>query len=113
MKRASILLVAVLLLALPVLLVSAPQGKGDAKAGKAVFTKSCAACHGAEGEGKPAIAKALKVELRHLGAKEVQDKSDEQLLKESVEGTGKMKAVKGLSEKDQADLLAFLRTLKK
>ena len=112
MKRASIFLVSILVLALPVLLLSAPQGKGDVAAGKAVYTRSCASCHGPEGEGKPAIAKVMKVELRHLGSKEVQDKTDEQLLKESVDGIGKMKPVK-VTEKDKADLLAFLRSLKK
>ncbi len=84
----------------------------DAEAGKAVFEKKCAACHGKEGEGKPALAKTLNVELRHLGSKEVQGKTDEELRKESVDGTGKMKPVKGLSEADIANLVAFLRTLK-
>jgi cytochrome c553 len=85
---------------------------GDVDAGKAVFTKKCAACHGKEGEGKPALAKALKVEIRHLGSKAVQDKTDEVLRKESVEGVGKMKPVKGMSDADVDNLIAFLRTLK-
>ncbi len=86
---------------------------GDAKAGKAVYDKKCATCHGANGEGKPAMAKALKVEMRDLGSKEVQAKTDEQLKKESVEGIGKMKPVAGLAEKDVTDLIAFIRSLKK
>lgn len=102
--------VVVVLLALPLSQVAA-QAKGDAKAGKLVYDKKCAACHGPNGEGKPALAKALKVEIRDLGAKEVQSKTDEQLRKESVEGIGKMKAVPGMSEKEIQDLMAFLRSL--
>jgi cytochrome c553 len=86
---------------------------GDAKAGKAVFDKKCASCHGANGEGKPALAKAMKVEMRDLGSKEVQAKTDAQLKKESVEGVGKMKAVTGMSDQEVTDLLAFIRSLKK
>jgi mono/diheme cytochrome c family protein len=35
--------------------------KGDAAAGKMLFTKRCATCHGANGEGREALAKTLKV----------------------------------------------------
>lgn len=86
-------------------------GGGDAEAGKAVFAKKCANCHGKQGEGKAAIAKMFKVELRHLGSKDVQAKSDEELGKISTEGTGKMKPVKGLKETDVANVVAFVRTL--
>lgn len=88
-------------------------GKGDAKAGKAVYDKQCATCHGESGEGKAAIAKALKVELRHLGSKEVQAKSDAELRDNITKGTGKKKPVKGLSEKQLDDVIAYLRTLAK
>jgi mono/diheme cytochrome c family protein len=87
-------------------------GKGDPAAGKAVYDKRCATCHAAAGEGKPAIAKSLKVELRHLGSKEVQAKSDKDLLKDTTEGIGKMKPEKGLTEQQLADLLAYMRTFK-
>lgn len=87
--------------------------KGDAAAGKAVYWKKCATCHGAEGEGKEAIAKMMKVELRHLGSKEVQAKSDADLKKLSAEGTGKMKPVTGLKDADLNNLVAYLRSLAK
>lgn len=87
--------------------------KGDAAAGKLVYDKKCATCHGAAGEGKDSIAKMMKVELRHLGSKEVQAKNDADLSKVVTEGTGKMKPVKGLTEADLANLSAYLRTLKK
>ena len=54
---------------------------GDAAAGKADYAKKCASCHGQAGEGKDAIAKSLKVELKHLGSKEVQAMSDADLKK--------------------------------
>jgi mono/diheme cytochrome c family protein len=86
---------------------------GDAKAGKEVFAKKCASCHGTEGEGKDAVAKMLKVEIRHLGSKEVQSKADAEIKKTILEGTGKMKAVSGVDSKAADDVVAYLRTLKK
>jgi cytochrome c5 len=79
--------------------------------GKAVYDKSCKACHGAEGQGNPGMAKMLKVEIKHLGSKEVQAKSDAQLKKDVTEGVGKMKPVK-LAAKEADEIVAFIRTLK-
>lgn len=87
-------------------------GKGDAAAGKTLYATKCASCHGAAGEGKDAIAKALKVELRHLGSKEVQAKDDAALKKATTEGVGKMKPVK-MSDAEAANVVAFIRTLAK
>ena len=86
---------------------------GNAETGKVFYMKRCAACHGPEGEGKAAIAKSLKVELRHLGSKEVQAKPDKELAKDTTGGIGKMKPEKGLTEQQVADLIAFLRSLAK
>ena len=97
------------------LLLASPQflaaQQGDAAVGKTVFTKSCAICHGAAGEGKEAIAKALKAEMRHLGSPGVQAKNDDTLRKNVADGVGKMKPIKSLSEKDLSDTIAYLRTL--
>ena len=82
------------------------------EAGKAVYDKSCKSCHGAEGQGNPAIAKAMKVTVRHLGSKEVQAKSDADLKKDATQGVGKMKGIASLSSKQTDDVVAFLRTLK-
>lgn len=86
---------------------------GDATAGKTVYNKSCASCHGPNGEGKDAIAKMFKAEMKPLGSKEVQAKSDADLRKGITDGTGKMKPVKGLSDKDLDNVIAFVRTLAK
>ncbi len=83
----------------------------DVAAGKATYDKSCKRCHGGDGAANAAIAKMFKVEMRHLGSKEVQAKSDAELKKESVEGVGKMKGV-SIADGDATNLVAFLRTFK-
>jgi mono/diheme cytochrome c family protein len=80
--------------------------------GKEVFDKSCKACHGAQGQGNPAMAKILKVEMRQLGSTEVQAQSDADLKKIITQGKGKMKAQSSLSAKQVDDVVAFVRTLK-
>jgi len=102
----------ILLIGLALLVAPAVFASGNAEAGKAVYDKKCATCHGKEGEGNAKMAAALKVEIRHLGSKEVQGKSDEVLRKESIEGVGKMKPVKGLTEEEITNLMAHLRTIK-
>ncbi len=97
-----------------VLLVGVPgtmAGKGDATAGKAVYTKKCATCHGTAGEGKEAIFKMMKAEVKHLGSKELQAKTDADWRKAITAGSGKMKPVTGITDKEMDDLMAFVRTL--
>jgi mono/diheme cytochrome c family protein len=95
-------------LALPLVAMSG----GDAEKGKALYTGKCKMCHAAEGEGNPGMAKMLKVEIKALGSKEVQAMKDAELKKAITEGNGKMKAVK-LTDEEAANVIAFLRTLKK
>jgi len=83
----------------------------DATAGKTVYDKKCAMCHGKAGEGNPGMAKMLKVELHPLGSKPTQARSDADWRKIIAEGSGKMKAVAGLSEAQVADVIAYCRTL--
>jgi len=80
--------------------------------GKAVYDSKCKSCHGANGQGNPAIAKMMKVEMRALGSKEVQALSDDDLKKIVTDGKGKMKGVPGLSAAQVGDVVAFVRTLK-
>ena len=96
-----------------VLLWVTPLFAADVAAGKDLFGKKCASCHGVGGEGKDTVAKTFKVELHHLGSKEVQAKSEADLKKVIAEGTGKMKAVKDVDAKGADDIVAFMRTLKK
>ena len=85
--------------------------KGDAARGKEVFNR-CSICHGDSGQGKEAIGKAFGVTMKPLGSKEVQSLDDATLKKGIIEGKGKMKPV-SLSDQEAADVIAFLRTLKK
>jgi mono/diheme cytochrome c family protein len=94
-------------------LVTPSAWAADAAAGKAVFDKKCRVCHGAEGQGNPGMAKALKVEFKALGSADVQKMSDAELKKVITSGMGKMKPVSGLSDADADNVVAHVRTLKK
>jgi cytochrome c2 len=87
------------------------ETKGDATKGKEVFRR-CAVCHGDSGEGKEAVGRAFGVTMKPLGSKEIQALDDAALKKNIVEGNGKMRPVK-LTDEEAADVIAFLRTLKK
>ena len=80
--------------------------------GKPIFAAKCQACHGANGEGKASIAKMFNVTMPALGSKEIQDEVDADLKRTITEGHGKMKPVGGLDDKQVADVVAFIRTLK-
>ena len=80
--------------------------------GKTLFAAKCQACHGPNGEGKPAIAKMFNVTMHPLGSKEVQSKSDADFKKTITTGQGKMKPVAGLTDAQVSDAVAFVRTLK-
>lgn len=84
---------------------------GDKEAGKAVYEKSCKSCHGATGQGNPAMVKASKGAMQDLSSKEVQSRTDEQLAKDIAGGTGQKKPIKPLSEKQMKDVIAFVRGL--
>jgi len=88
-------------------------GKGDAKAGHAVFQAHCQMCHGPNGQGNPALEKMLKTTIPDLGSKKVQELSDAQIREVIEKGKGKMTPVKGLSAADINNVIAFVRTLAK
>jgi len=79
----------------------------DAAAGKAVYTAKCKACHGAEGEGNPAMAKMMKVEMKPLGATTADIKGV------IANGQGKMKPIAGLAPADVDNVVAYVKTFKK
>jgi mono/diheme cytochrome c family protein len=93
---------------------SASGWAGEAKAGKATYDKLCASCHGAEGKGNPAMAKAMGEKGLNLTMKDVQSKKDDELLKVITQGEGKMPASgKSLSKQEQADVLSYVRSFGK
>lgn len=91
---------------------SVGMAAGDPQAGKAVFEKSCQVCHGPGGQGNAGMAKMLNVAIPALSSSEVQSKSDGDLKKIVLEGSGKMKPVK-LSDGQVTDVIAYLRGLPK
>jgi mono/diheme cytochrome c family protein len=100
--------------ALPVVALTNPAwGAGDASAGKAIYSNKCMICHGANGEGATGYAKAMGLEPAQLGSDRVQKKTDAELKKIILEGSGKMKPVKGLSEIDIDSVIAYVRNFRK
>jgi mono/diheme cytochrome c family protein len=101
-----------------VLAVSIAGGGGaavfaaDAGGGKALFEKSCAGCHGADGKGNEKMATILGVKNLSVVGKDTNKKSDEQLLKVIAEGSGKMPASK-LTKDEQKQALGYARSLAK
>jgi mono/diheme cytochrome c family protein len=106
------ILVAMILVAV-VVMYATPLFAADVAAGKDSYTKKCASCHGAAGEGKDTVAKLFKVELKPLSSKEVQSMSDADIKKTILEGTGKMKGIKDVDAKAADDIVAYVRTLAK
>jgi cytochrome c6 len=80
--------------------------------GGADFKAKCAMCHGADGKGDTAMGK--KFGLKDLGSAEVQKMSDAELNTTITNGKDKMPKYDGKLSKDQiADLVKYIRTLKK
>ena len=108
-KKIGLILLGLWLAAGPVSLVQA----GEADGGKAIYEKSCAGCHGADGKGNEKMAKIPGFDkgLNIVGA-ETKKKSDAQLSKLIAEGAGKMPASK-LTAAEQKQALAYARSLAK
>jgi cytochrome c553 len=85
----------------------------DVTAGKIAYDKNCKTCHGIEGAGVPAMAKAFHTKMKSFCSAEVQALSDAALRNVMIKGMGKMVAVKDLSGADPDNLVAYIRSLKK
>jgi mono/diheme cytochrome c family protein len=92
----------------PVSLVMA----GDADAGKALYTKNCQGCHGADGKGNAAMSKALGEKGLNLTTPEAKKMSDEEMAKVIADGAGKMPGSK-LSKAEQKQVQDYTRSLQK
>ena len=99
-----------LFIAIAALALASVSFAADAKAGGDAFQKACKGCHGADGTGNPAVAKMLNTTIPVLGSADVQKMSDAEISGVIENGKGKMKPMKG---QPTADLVAFIRTLKK
>jgi len=97
---------------LPAGAFSAASGSAaDVEAGKVLYGKFCQKCHGARGEGVPRMYQLVDAKIVHLGSKAAQAKSDAEIKKTMLDGSGKMEAVDDLTPKDADRILAFERTL--
>jgi mono/diheme cytochrome c family protein len=95
------------------LAAAAGWAAADAKAGQAVYDRSCKSCHGADGAANPAIAKAMNMQMRDLKSAEVQSKSDADLKKVVTDGQGKMRPIPSVSGVALDNVIAYTRSLKK
>jgi mono/diheme cytochrome c family protein len=86
---------------------------GDATAGKDVFLKKCKTCHGEDGQGNQGMAKLLNTTITPMDSDEVQGKLDAEIKKIVTDGKGKMKPVKGLTDADIDNVIAYVRAFKK
>ena len=85
----------------------------DAKAGQAIYDKSCKQCHGPDGTPNPSIAKMMKVDMKDLKSADVQAMADSDIKKIVTDGKGKMKPVKTVSGAALDDVVAYVHSLKK
>jgi mono/diheme cytochrome c family protein len=85
----------------------------DAKAGAALYDKSCKSCHGADGTPNAGVAKMMKVEMKDLKSPDVQAMSAADLKKVITDGKGKMKAIPAVTGAGTDDVVAYVKTLKK
>ena len=84
--------------------------RGDGQAGQIVYDAKCKICHGADGKGNPPIAKTLNATLPDMTSPEIQRKTDDEFKKQITEGRGKMQPVKGLTDQQITDVIAFIRS---
>ncbi len=78
-----------------------------AEDGAALYKAKCAACHGADAAGKPAM------KAPSLISDDAKKKSDDDLVK-AIAGTAKHPApVKGLSADDAKAIVTYIRSLQK
>lgn len=84
----------------------------DVETGKAVFMKRCKMCHGADGNGNPAMARMLGVEFKPMSSAEVQKLDDESIQQLITKGKGKMAKVRKINDVEIGQVIAYLRSLK-
>lgn len=80
-------------------------------AGKALYARECASCHGAEGRGDGPEAATLRTKLADLNGEAVAHRSDGTLQWRIASGRGEMPAFAArLTETERWQLVAFLRS---
>src|SRR5271157_2771075 len=83
-----------------------------ADSGANIYKMKCSACHGANGAGDTMLGKNMK--LRSLASPEVQQESDEDLIRITSKGRNKMPSYERKLSKEQIeDVVKYIRSLKK
>ena len=93
-----------------------PIAKSDASttAGKTLFSKTCAACHGKTGLGDGPKAKSLKTVATDFSKAESQNQTDGEHFYKTKTGRGDMPKYEGkLSDDDIWNIVNYVRTFKK
>jgi mono/diheme cytochrome c family protein len=92
-----------------------PVTKGDAgeKAGKTLYDKNCASCHGKTGLGDGVKARALKTFPGDFSKPEYQDQTDGDHFYKTKFGRGEMPKYEGkLQDNDIWNIVNYMRTFK-
>ena len=106
------------LIALSIIALAIPAFTASAADGKAIYDKSCAKCHGADGKGETMMGKKLGCK-DYTDAKVQAAITDEAAIKAvkdgytTADGKQVMKPSQDLSEEDAKAVIAYLRTFKK
>ncbi|HPA17332.1 MAG TPA: cytochrome c [Verrucomicrobiae bacterium] len=81
--------------------------------GADIWKANCAKCHGADGAGKTAMGKKLK--MKDYSAEAVSEEAVAKAIKDGVKEGGKvvMKPIAGLSDDDVKAVAAHMKSLKK
>jgi mono/diheme cytochrome c family protein len=85
---------------------------------KALYTKECAKCHGADGKGETKMGKKVGAK-DYTSAKVQAELTDEAAFKaikhgyKDKDGKEQMKPSEGMSDEDIKGLVAYMRTFKK
>ncbi len=92
-----------------------PVAKGDAsnKAGKTLYDKNCASCHGKAGLGDGVKARGLKTFPGDFSKPEYQDQTDGEHFYKTKFGRGEMPKYEGkLQDNDMWNIVNYMRTFK-
>jgi len=82
----------------------------DAKAGAAVYDRSCKGCHGANGTPSPGMAKAMNI--KDMKSPDIQALSADDIKTIVTAGKGKMKPVTSVTGNSVDDVVAYVKSLK-
>jgi mono/diheme cytochrome c family protein len=112
--RSAFVIIGLGLLGIGLASVATPSGQAGWERGRIIYEQRCLDCHGTEGRGDGSMALSLSPRPGNLISAATSAKSDEDLLKIIANGRPRtaMPAWKDeLSEEDQRNVLAYIRSL--